>query len=120
MKHIRVKVYGYGKLSNCWYVRIVEQTHRGHAFGVGGTKFEASNGVVLESQAEPSAVLVETPERRVYMRGNLRDCDWNLLEFSSKETLDRFLFAVKEYNMHFSVEDDALCVVPPELEYVVG
>ena len=94
MKHIKVEV-----LKTEWgnkVLRIVEQTHRGQAFGKDDYTFE-HKGFYLRSSEYPAAV-----SDGLFVRGDSEEDDNRVVCVPSEEWLDALRDTVKAYNRYFA------------------
>ena len=100
MKHIKIEVKdlgeGWGKV-----LKIVEQTHRGHNFGISGNSYTYKNFTITSL----SCISCRS-SNYFYVRGSNKDKDNNFIRVPSEECLQDLRETVRAYNTEFTDKKD--------------
>lgn len=97
------------RIENVLLMKVLEQ---GDEIKRGNFKFEASNGIIIESLERPSLISIYlSTGRRLCIRGRIAKDDNNVAvaQFGSekfaKESLNLYVEAIKEYNKSLSYQE---------------
>ncbi len=105
-KHLKigikeVEVFGRKR----WFIKILEQTHRGDDFGDNERDFHNRDYefAMCSSESEGSAI---EDDNMFLVRGETKYDDNNILICDSEDYINRLKSAVRAYNKHFSSEEE--------------